>query len=169
MQESAQAALTIVRSKSDALGIDKNFYKDTDIHIHVPEGAIPKDGPSAGIAMVTSIASAFTKRPVRGDLAMTGEITLRGRVLPIGGLKEKLLAAHRAGIKMVIVPKENEKDLVDIPSNVLKDLNVKLVERIDEVLEAAFVPRPGQDVPLEMKEELLTIEQPAGTERRIHA
>jgi ATP-dependent Lon protease len=100
---------------------------------------------------------------------MTGEITLRGRVLPIGGLKEKLLAAHRAGIKMVIVPKENEKDLVDIPSNVLKDLNVKLVERIDEVLEAAFVPRPGQDVPLEMKEELLTIEQPVGTERRIHA
>ena len=155
MQESAQAALTIVRSKADALGIDKNFYKDTDIHIHVPEGAIPKDGPSAGIAMVTSIASAFTKRPVRGDLAMTGEITLRGRVLPIGGLKEKLLAAHRAGIKMVIVPKENEKDLVDIPSNVLKDLNVKLVERIDEVLEAAFVPRPGQDIPLEMKEELL--------------
>jgi ATP-dependent Lon protease len=169
MQESAQAALTIVRSKSDALGIDKNFYKDTDIHIHVPEGAIPKDGPSAGIAMVTSIASAFTKRPVRGDLAMTGEITLRGRVLPIGGLKEKLLAAHRAGIKMVIVPKENEKDLIDIPSNVLKDLNVKLVERIDEVLEAAFVPRPGQDVPLEMKEELLTIEPPVGTERRIHA
>jgi ATP-dependent Lon protease len=169
MQESAQAALTIVRSKSDALGIDKNFYKDTDIHIHVPEGAIPKDGPSAGIAMVTSIASAFTKRPVRGDLAMTGEITLRGRVLPIGGLKEKLLAAHRAGIKMVIVPKENEKDLVDIPSNVLKDLNVKLVERIDEVLEAAFIHRPGQDVPLEMKEELLTIEPPVGTERRIHA
>jgi ATP-dependent Lon protease len=169
MQESAQAALTIVRSKSDALGIDKNFYKDTDIHIHVPEGAIPKDGPSAGIAMVTSIASAFTKRHVRGDLAMTGEITLRGRVLPIGGLKEKLLAAHRAGIKIVIVPKENEKDLVDIPSNVLKDLNVKLVERIDEVLEAAFVPKTGQDVPLEMNEELLTIEPPVGTERRIHA
>jgi len=169
MQESAQAALTIVRSKSDALGIDKNFYKDTDIHIHVPEGAIPKDGPSAGIAMVTSIASAFTKRFVRGDLAMTGEITLRGRVLPIGGLKEKLLAAHRAGIKMVIVPKENEKDLVDIPSNVLKDLNVKLVERIDEVLDAAFVPRPGQDIPLEMKEELLAIEKSVDTERRINA
>ncbi|HEX7539259.1 MAG TPA: endopeptidase La, partial [Syntrophales bacterium] len=142
MQESAQAALTIVRSKADALGIDKNFYKDTDIHVHVPEGAIPKDGPSAGIAMVTSIASAFTKRPVRGNLAMTGEITLRGRVLPIGGLKEKLLAAHRGGIKTVIIPKENEKDLVDIPSNVLKDMQIVLVERIDEVLEAAFAPRP---------------------------
>ena len=169
MQESAQAALTIVRSKSDALGIDKNFYKDTDIHIHVPEGAIPKDGPSAGIAMVTSIASAFTKRPVRGDLAMTGEITLRGRVLPIGGLKEKLLAAHRGGIKMVIAPKENEKDLVDIPSNVLKELNLKLVERIDEVLEVALVPGPVQNAPLEIKEELLAIEKPIGTERQIHA
>jgi len=169
MQESAQAALTIVRSKADALGIDKNFYKETDIHIHVPEGAIPKDGPSAGIAMVTSIASAFTKRPVRGNLAMTGEITLRGRVLPIGGLKEKLLAAHRGGIKTVIIPKENEKDLVDIPSNVIKDLEVKLVERIDEVLETAFAPVPGQDLPLEMNEEIHPIEKPAAEERRIHA
>lgn len=169
MQESAQAALTIVRSKADALGIDKNFYKDTDIHVHVPEGAIPKDGPSAGIAMVTSIASAFTKRPVRGNLAMTGEITLRGRVLPIGGLKEKLLAAHRGGIKTVIIPKENEKDLVDIPSNVLKDMQIVLVERIDEVLEAAFAPRPEQDLPLEISEEILPIEKPVETERRIHA
>jgi ATP-dependent Lon protease len=169
MQESAQAALTIVRSKSDALGIEKNFYKDTDIHVHVPEGAIPKDGPSAGIAMVTSIASAFTKRPVRGDLAMTGEITLRGRVLPIGGLKEKLLAAHRGGIKTVIIPRGNEKDLVDIPSNVLKDLQIKLVDRIDEVLEASFVPRPDSDVPLEKNEVLLPIEKPIGTERQIHA
>jgi ATP-dependent Lon protease len=169
MQESAQAALTIVRSKADALGIDKNFYKDTDIHIHVPEGAIPKDGPSAGIAMVTSIASAFTKRPVRGNLAMTGEITLRGRVLPIGGLKEKLLAAHRGGIKTVIIPKENEKDLVDMPSNVIKDLELKLVERIDEVLETAFAPVPGQDLPLEMNEEIRPIEKPVEEERRIHA
>ncbi len=169
MQESAQAALTIVRSKADALGIDKNFYKDTDIHVHVPEGAIPKDGPSAGIAMVTSIASAFTKRPVRGNLAMTGEITLRGRVLPIGGLKEKLLAAHRGGIKTVIIPKENEKDLVDIPSNVLKDIQIVLVERIDEVLEAAFAPRPEQDLPLEINEKILPIEKPVETERRIHA
>jgi ATP-dependent Lon protease len=169
MQESAQAALTIVRSKADALGIDKNFYKDTDIHIHVPEGAIPKDGPSAGIAMVTSIASAFTKRPVRGNLAMTGEITLRGRVLPIGGLKEKLLAAHRGGIKTVIIPKENEKDLVDIPPNVIKDLELKLVERIDEVLETAFAPIPGQDLPMEINEEIHPIEKPVEEERRIHA
>ena len=169
MQESAQAALTIVRSKADALGLDKNFYKDTDIHVHVPEGAIPKDGPSAGIAMVTSIASAFTKRPVRGDLAMTGEITLRGRVLPIGGLKEKLLAAHRGGIKTVIIPKENEKDLVDIPSNVLKDLELKRVERIDEVLEAAFSPRQGQEVPLDVKEDLRPLEKPVEQERHIHA
>lgn len=169
MQESAQAALTIVRSKADALGLDKNFYKDTDIHVHVPEGAIPKDGPSAGIAMVTSIASAFTKRAVRGDLAMTGEITLRGRVLPIGGLKEKLLAAHRGGIKTVIVPKENEKDLVDIPSNVLKDLELKMVERIDEVLEAAFAHREGQEIPLEVREEIRPIEKPVEQGRHIHA
>ncbi len=169
MQESAQAALTIVRSKADALNLDKNFYKDTDIHIHVPEGAIPKDGPSAGIAMVTSIASAFTKRPVRGDLAMTGEITLRGRVLPIGGLKEKLLAAHRGGIKTVIIPKENEKDLVDIPSNVLKDLELKLVERIDEVLETAFVPMPGQEVPLDLKGEILPLEKAVEQGRHVHA
>jgi len=169
MQESAQAALTIVRSKADALGIDKNFYKEMDIHIHVPEGAIPKDGPSAGIAMVTSIASAFTKRPVRGNLAMTGEITLRGRVLPIGGLKEKLLAAHRGGIKTVIIPKENEKDLVDIPSNVLKDLEIKLVERIDEVLEAAFAPRPVEEHPLERNEEIRLTENPVEKERHINA
>ena len=169
MQESAQAALTIVRSKADALNLDKNFYKDTDIHIHVPEGAIPKDGPSAGIAMVTSIASAFTKRPVRGDLAMTGEITLRGRVLPIGGLKEKLLAAHRGGIKTVIIPRENEKDLVDIPGNVLKDLELKLVERIDEVLETAFVPMPEPDVPLDTKGEILPIEKAVEHARHIHA
>jgi len=169
MQESAQAALTIVRSKAEALNLDKNFYKDTDIHIHVPEGAIPKDGPSAGIAMVTSIASAFTKRPVRGDLAMTGEITLRGRVLPIGGLKEKLLAAHRGGIKTVIIPRENEKDLVDIPGNVLKDLELKLVERIDEVLETAFVPMPEPDVPHDAKGEILPIEKAVEHGRHIHA
>ncbi|MCD6486261.1 MAG: endopeptidase La [Syntrophobacterales bacterium] len=140
MQESAQAAWTYVRSRADALGLDKDFYKKLDVHVHVPEGAIPKDGPSAGIAMATSIASALLKKKVRSDLAMTGEITLRGRVLPIGGLKEKLLAAHRGHITTVIIPSENEKDLVDIPANVLKELEIVFVENVDDVLKRAFVP-----------------------------
>jgi len=140
MQESAQAALTYVRSRAQSLGLDSNFYKKVDVHVHVPEGAIPKDGPSAGIAMATSIASALLKKKVRSDLAMTGEITLRGRVLPIGGLKEKLLAAHRGHIKTVIIPSENEKDLVDIPANVLRELEVIFAENVDDVLERAFVP-----------------------------
>jgi ATP-dependent Lon protease len=139
MQESVQAALTYVRARADKFGLDENFYKETDVHVHVPEGAIPKDGPSAGIAVVTSIASAFMKRKVRGDLAMTGEITLRGRVLPIGGLKEKLLAAHRANLKTVIIPKDNEKDLADVPANVLKALEIVFVEHMDEVMKVAFV------------------------------
>ena len=140
MQESVQAALTYVRAHAEAFGLPENFYKETDIHVHVPEGAIPKDGPSAGIAMATSIASAFTKRKVRGDVAMTGEITLRGRVLPIGGLKEKLLAAHRGEIKTVIIPKDNEKDLPDVPANILKALNIVLVEHVDDVLRVALAP-----------------------------
>ncbi|MBW2599173.1 MAG: endopeptidase La [Deltaproteobacteria bacterium] len=140
MQESAQAAWTYVRSRADALGLDKNFYKKLDVHVHVPEGAIPKDGPSAGIAMATSITSALLKKKVRSDLAMTGEITLRGRVLPIGGLKEKLLAAHRGHIKTVIIPSENEKDLVEIPANILRELEIVLVESVDDVLKRAFVP-----------------------------
>jgi len=140
MQESAQAALTYVRSRAQSLGLDSNFYKKVDVHVHVPEGAIPKDGPSAGIAMATSIASALLKKKVRSDLAMTGEITLRGRVLPIGGLKEKLLAAHRGHIKTVIIPSENEKDLVDIPANVLRELEIIFAENVDDVLERAFVP-----------------------------
>jgi ATP-dependent Lon protease len=140
MQESAQAALTYVRARAGQFGLPEGFYKETDIHVHVPEGAIPKDGPSAGIAMATSIASAFIRRKVRGDLAMTGEITLRGRVLPIGGLKEKLLAAHRANIRTVIIPKDNEKDLADVPANVLKNLKVILVEHVDEVLKVALLP-----------------------------
>ena len=139
MQESAQAALTYVRSRADDFGLEENFYKEVDVHVPVPEGAIPKDGPSAGIAMATSITSAFLKKKVRSDLAMTGEITLRGRVLPIGGLKEKLLAAHRGHIKTVIIPSENEKDLADIPANVLRELEVVFVENVDDVLQRAFI------------------------------
>ncbi|TET85028.1 MAG: endopeptidase La [Desulfobacteraceae bacterium] len=139
MKESARAAVSYVRSRSDHLKIDNGFYKEFDIHIHVPEGAIPKDGPSAGISMCTSIVSALTKNPVDRNVAMTGEITLRGRVLPIGGLKEKFLAAHRAGIKKVIVPMENEKDLKDIPSGISKHMDIVLVEHMDEVLSHALI------------------------------
>ena len=141
MQESVQAALTYVRARAEKFGLDENFYKETDVHIHVPEGAIPKDGPSAGIAVATSIASAFMKRKVRGDVAMTGEITLRGRVLPIGGLKEKLLAAHRGNLKTVIIPKDNEKDLAEVPANILKALEIIFVEHMDEVMRVALVSR----------------------------
>jgi len=141
MQESAQAALTYVRARAEQLGLEENFYKEIDIHIHVPEGAIPKDGPSAGIAMATSIASAFMKRKVRGDLAMTGEITLRGRVLPVGGLKEKLLAAHRGNLKTVIIPKDNEKDIADVPANIVKALEIIFVEHMDDVLRVALLSK----------------------------
>ncbi len=142
MQESIQAAMTVVRSRSDILGLDKNFYQENDIHIHVPEGATPKDGPSAGIGMCTSLVSALTRIPVRADVAMTGEITLRGEVLPIGGLKEKLLAAHRGGIETVIIPYENERDLVEIPKNIKQDLDIRPVRWIDEVLEIALTRMP---------------------------
>ncbi len=143
MKESAQAAVSYVRSRTESLMIDPNFYRKNDIHIHIPEGAIPKDGPSAGISMCTSIVSALTKRPVYRDTAMTGEITLRGRVLPIGGLKEKILAAHRGGIKKVIIPKENEKDLKDIPHAVSKQVKIVPVEHMDEVLSHALVMKEG--------------------------
>jgi ATP-dependent Lon protease len=144
MKESAQAAVSFVRSRADYLGIQKDFYKELDLHIHIPEGAIPKDGPSAGISMCTSLVSALTRRPVRRDVAMTGEITLRGRVLPIGGLKEKMLAAHRGGIRKVIIPKENEKDLKDIPKVVTRQMKVVTVEHMDEVLGHALVLGRGE-------------------------
>jgi ATP-dependent Lon protease len=138
MQESAQAAMSYVRSKSDEFGIPKDFNRKTDVHVHVPEGAIPKDGPSAGITLATALVSAITRVPTRKDVAMTGEITLRGKVLPIGGVKEKVLAAHRAGLKTIVVPKDNEKDLADIPKNVLDVLDLYMVETMDEVLKIAL-------------------------------
>ncbi len=144
MQESAQAAMSYVRSRAARLGVPKDFYRNVDIHIHVPEGAIPKDGPSAGITMATAISSALSKIPVRRDIAMTGEITLRGKVLPIGGLKEKLLAALRAGITEAIIPKENEKDLPEVPDNIRGKMKIHLVENMDQVLKVALEsPLPG--------------------------
>ncbi len=138
MQESAHAAMSYVRSKSDEFGMAKDWNRKTDVHVHVPEGAIPKDGPSAGITLATSLVSAIARIPTRKDFAMTGEITLRGKVLPIGGVKEKVLAAHRAGLKNIILPKDNEKDLADIPKNVLDALNIYMVETMDEVLKLAL-------------------------------
>ncbi len=142
MQESAQAALSYTRSRSKDLGIKPDVFEKTDIHVHLPEGAIPKDGPSAGITIATALISAFTDRPVRHDVGMTGEITLRGRVLPVGGLKEKMMAAYRAGLKTVIIPKRNKKDLVEIPRRVQRRINIILAERMDEVLAAAVLPPP---------------------------
>ena len=142
MKESIQAAMTVVRARADKLGINSEFYEKRDIHIHVPDGATPKDGPSAGIAMCTALVSCLTGNPVRADVAMTGEISLRGKVLPIGGLKEKLLAAHRGGIKTVLIPKENVKDLEEIPENVKQNLAIHAVETIDEVLGLALENPP---------------------------
>ncbi|MDF4697055.1 magnesium chelatase domain-containing protein, partial [Vibrio parahaemolyticus] len=142
MQESIQAAMTVVRSRAEKLGINTDFYEKKDIHVHVPEGATPKDGPSAGTAMCTALVSSLTGNPVKAEVAMTGEITLRGEVLPIGGLKEKLLAAHRGGIKTVLIPKDNERDLEEIPDNVIADLKVIPVQWIDEVLKVALERDP---------------------------
>ena len=153
MQESAQAALSYVRSRSMRLGLKADFYQKLDIHIHVPEGAIPKDGPSAGITMATALVSAILKLPVNHEIAMTGEITLRGRVLPIGGLTEKLLAAKRGNIKTVLIPKENERNLKDVPANIRRSLTIHCVENVDEVLEKTLILKEGEelftDVPLE--------------------
>jgi ATP-dependent Lon protease len=142
MQESIKASLSVVRSRAKRLGIPEDFYQSQDMHIHLPEGATPKDGPSAGVAITTALVSVLTGIPVRCDVAMTGEITLRGEVLPIGGLKEKLLAAQRGGISLVMIPEENRKDLVEIPDNIKGKLDVRPVRWIDEVLEIALTARP---------------------------
>jgi ATP-dependent Lon protease len=156
MQESAQAAMSYVRSRAAELSLEHDFYQHVDIHIHVPEGATPKDGPSAGITMASALVSALTKIPIRNDVAMTGEVTLRGRILPIGGLKEKVLAAHRAGIKNVIIPTENEKDIKEIPPTLLRAVNIDVVDHMDQVLRKALV--------LEKADEFLRRPPPAGEE-----
>ena len=151
MQESIQAAMSVVRSRAESLGIDPSFYENTDVHIHVPDGATPKDGPSAGIGMCTAVASVLSKIPVRADVAMTGEITLRGEVLKIGGLKEKLLAARRGGIKTVLIPQGNVRDLKEVPDNIKDELEIKPVKWIDEVLNLVLTRQP---VPWEKEEEI---------------
>jgi len=153
MQESAQAAMSYVRSKAEEYGIAKDFSRKTDVHVHVPEGAIPKDGPSAGITLATALVSTLARVPTRKDVAMTGEITLRGKVLPVGGVKEKVLAAHRAGLKTIILPKDNEKDLADIPKTVLDALDLYLVETMDEVLKIALAEPLGTDATLPAQRE----------------
>jgi ATP-dependent Lon protease len=144
MQESAQAALSYLKSRADQLQVDVKLFENLDIHIHIPEGAIPKDGPSAGITICTALISAFTGREVHKEVGMTGEITLRGRVLPVGGIREKVLAAHRAGLRTVIMPKRNAKDLIDVPKRARSELHIVLVEHIDQVLEVALNPAPAR-------------------------
>src|SRR5690625_875176 len=145
MRESAQAAFSYIRSRADELNIPKDFHKKFDTHIHVPEGATPKDGPSAGITMATALISALTGRAVRRDVGMTGEITLRGRVLPIGGLKEKALSAHRAGLTTIILPAENERDIEDVPESIREDLTFVQVKHLDDVLKIALVEEKDEN------------------------
>ena len=167
MQESAQAALSYIRSRAQHLGLPRDFYRNLDIHIHVPEGGIPKDGPSAGITLATALASALTKIPVRRDIAMTGEITLRGKVLPIGGLKEKLLAAHRAGIFEAIMPAENEKDMADFPDILKNSMKLHWVEQMDDVLKLALegpIPELKEETPAA----LVAVPPPHIPEQRPH-
>ncbi len=154
--------MTVVRSRANVLGLDPDFYQKADVHIHVPEGATPKDGPSAGIGMCTALVSALTKAAVRSDVAMTGEITLRGQVLPIGGLKEKLLAAHRGGIRTVLIPDDNTKDLAEIPQNIKDSLEIKPVKWIDEVLQVALKRHAGACIaPLRTRRAATTSRGPA--------
>jgi ATP-dependent Lon protease len=153
MTESIQAAMTVVRSRAKVLGIEDDFHQKFDVHVHVPEGATPKDGPSAGVGMCTALVSALTNVPVKSDVAMTGEITLRGEVLPIGGLKEKLLAAHRGGIGTVLIPQENEKDLAEIPKNIKDKLNIVPVKWIDQVLQLALQHMPLPEAQTETKKD----------------
>jgi ATP-dependent Lon protease len=154
MQESIQAAMSVVRGRSKALGMETDFYQKNDLHIHVPEGATPKDGPSAGVGMCVAIVSVLTGIPVRAEVAMTGEITLRGEILPIGGLKEKLLAALRGGIRIVLIPEENKRHLQEIPDNIKRHLDIRPVRWIEEVLDVALqrMPTPQKAEPSELKE-----------------
>ena len=161
MQESAQAALTCIKARAERLGMGLDFIRKRDLHIHIPEGAIPKDGPSAGITMATAMASALTRAPVRRNVAMTGEITLRGKVLPIGGVKEKLLAAHRFGIDTILLPKDNEKDLPEVPQEVRDALCINLVETIDDVLALALEDACPTETAAGEGPPLWTTEQPS--------
>jgi ATP-dependent Lon protease len=163
MKESCQAAMSYIRARARALGLPERFYQKIDVHVHVPEGAVPKDGPSAGIAITTAIVSALTKIPAARRTGMTGEVTLRGRALEIGGVKEKLIAAHRAGLKTVILPKENKKDLEDIPKNVLQDLHIVFVSHMDEVLRLALkkpLPTHTTAEPLETPRPVMHVVKP---------